>query len=83
MGNGLDGSDSIPGNASFFLLHSVQTGSGAYPVSYPMGIGGFSQGVKPAGCEADHSLLSSAEVKNRGAIPPLPPYVFMARCLIN
>jgi hypothetical protein len=25
----------------FSLLHSVQTDSGAHPVSYPMGTGGF------------------------------------------
>jgi hypothetical protein len=33
-------------------------------------------------CEADHSLPSSAEVKNGGAIPPLPHYVFMIWCVI-
>jgi hypothetical protein len=31
-----------------------------------------SQGVKWQGCETDHSPPSSAEVKNDGAIPPLP-----------
>jgi hypothetical protein len=31
-----------------------------------------SLGVKGQGREADHSLPSSAEVKNGGAIPPLP-----------
>jgi hypothetical protein len=29
-------------------------------------------GSKVAGCQADHSPPSSAEVKNGGAIPPLP-----------
>jgi hypothetical protein len=29
-------------------------------------------GLKWQGCEADHSLPSSAEVKNGGALPPLP-----------
>jgi hypothetical protein len=29
-------------------------------------------GIKRQGREADHSLLSSAEFKNSGAIPPLP-----------
>jgi hypothetical protein len=29
-------------------------------------------GVKQSGHEADHSLPSSAEVKNGGALPPLP-----------
>jgi hypothetical protein len=40
-------------------------------------------GVKRPACEADHSPPSSADVRNGGAIPPLPPYVFMAWCLIN
>jgi hypothetical protein len=43
----------------FSLLYSVQTGSGAHTASYPER-------------EADHSLPSSADVKNDGAIPPLP-----------
>jgi hypothetical protein len=50
----------------------MQRDSGAHPASYPMGTGGFSPGVKRPGREADHSLPSIAEVKNDGAIPPLP-----------
>ena len=34
--------------------------------------------VKQEGSEADRSPQSSAQVKNGGNIPPLPPYVFMA-----
>jgi hypothetical protein len=34
--------------------------------------GAFSPGVKWQGREADHSLSSSADVKNGGAVPPLP-----------
>jgi hypothetical protein len=30
------------------------------------------KGLSDSGCEADHSLPSSAEVKNGGAIPPHP-----------
>jgi hypothetical protein len=33
----------------FSLLHIVQTGSGAYLASYPMGTGGFFLGGKVAG----------------------------------
>jgi hypothetical protein len=46
-------------------VDSVQTGSGAYPASYPMGTGGPLPGgkVRP-GRDADHSPTSSAEVKN-------------------
>jgi hypothetical protein len=43
----------------------VQTGSGAYPASYPMGTGGsFLGGKARSGRDADHSPPSSAEVKN-------------------
>jgi hypothetical protein len=36
-GYGLDGPGSIPSAATFSVLHSVQTDSGAHPVTYPMG----------------------------------------------
>jgi hypothetical protein len=45
----------------FSLFHSVQTGSGAHPTSNPKGTRALSPG-----------LISSAEIKNAGAIPPLP-----------
>jgi hypothetical protein len=52
------------GAGNFSLRHSVQTGSGAHPASYPMGgTRGSFPGVKRPGCEADHSPPSSAEVK--------------------
>jgi hypothetical protein len=38
-------------------------------------------GVKWPGHEADHSPPSSAEVKECGALPPLPQFVFIAWCL--
>jgi hypothetical protein len=42
--HGLDGRNSIPGKDKrlFFLLYSVQTGSGAHPPTYPVGTGGLS-----------------------------------------
>jgi hypothetical protein len=59
------------GAKDFSLFHSVQTGSGYHPASYPMGTGGsFHEGN-----ETDHSPPSSAEVKNDGAIPP-PPHTY-------
>jgi hypothetical protein len=59
---------SNPGRGwKFFLLHSVQTGSGAHPASYPMGAR-----VKWPGCDDDHSPPSIAEMKNASPIPPLP-----------
>jgi hypothetical protein len=60
------------------LLHSIQTDSEAHPVSYPMGTGGsFPWGIKQQRRQADHSSPSSAEVKEGGAIPPLP-HIFIA-----
>jgi hypothetical protein len=49
MGYELDGQGSIPGKGkNCSLLHSVQTGSEAYPASYPMGTGGSFPGSKSA-----------------------------------
>jgi hypothetical protein len=57
----------------FSLLRSLQTGSGAHPTSYAMDIVRLLPlGVKRPGLEADHSPPSSVEIKNDGAIPPLP-----------
>jgi hypothetical protein len=43
----------------------VQTRSEIQPASYPMGIGGpFLGGKARPGRDADHSMTSSAEVKN-------------------
>jgi hypothetical protein len=40
MGYRMDSRDSIPGRGKrFSLLHSIQTGSGIHPASYPMGAG--------------------------------------------
>jgi hypothetical protein len=50
------------GDKRFSLLRSVQTGSGAHPSSH-------TPRVKRLGREADHSILSSAEAMNGGAIP--------------
>jgi hypothetical protein len=51
------------GAGNFSHHHRVQNGSGAHAVSYPMGTSGSFPGVKRPGREADHSPLSSAEVK--------------------
>jgi hypothetical protein len=60
------------GARDFSLFHSVQTASGARSVSYPMGTGSSFPGATRPGCEADHYLPCSAEVKNNTAIPSLP-----------
>jgi hypothetical protein len=46
-------------------------------------MGDISLEVKLLGLEADHSPPSSAEVKNVWSYTSTPPYVFMARCLIE
>jgi hypothetical protein len=45
--------------------------------------GTLSLGVKRQGREADHSLPSSAEVKNAWSYTFTPQYVFMAWCLVK
>jgi hypothetical protein len=65
LGNGLgDCLNPERGNKIFSLCYWVQTGSLAHPSSYPVGITTLSPGVVQLVCEADHSRLSSAEVKN-------------------
>jgi hypothetical protein len=56
-----------PGNESRWeaiFSAPVQTGSGNHPASYTMGIVSFSR-VKRLGCGVDHTLPSSAEIKER------------------
>jgi hypothetical protein len=59
------------GERDISLLHS-ETGSVVHPASYPMGARNSFLGGKAAGGEPDRSPPSNAEVKNGGAIPPLP-----------
>jgi hypothetical protein len=58
-----------------FLLHSVQTDSGAHPASYPMGPGGTFPGSKAAGVKLTTHFHLVPRSRNGGAIPPLPIYV--------
>jgi hypothetical protein len=69
----------LTGTRSFFL-NKFQSGSGAHPASYPLGIGAISAGVKRPGREVNHLPLSSAKVKNSGVIPPLPLPLHMPSC---
>jgi hypothetical protein len=61
----------LAGKIGSSVLHSVQTGSGAHPHSYPMGTGVIILEVKRPGREDDRSPPSNAAVKNGGTIPPL------------
>jgi hypothetical protein len=73
MGCWLDGRVSIPGSGKrFYSTPQRPDRLWAHPSTSPMGTGGSFPGGKAAGREADHSPLSSAEVKNGGAVPPLP-----------
>jgi hypothetical protein len=57
----------------FSILHSLQMGSEATQPAIQWVSGALFPGVTGQGVESDHSLPSSAEVKNDRAIPPLPP----------
>jgi hypothetical protein len=57
------------GAGNFSLHHRVQTGSGAYPASYPMD----TRGSFPGGREDDHSSPYSAKVKNAWSYTSAPP----------
>jgi hypothetical protein len=71
-GYGLDDLDSIPGSEKNSLLQSVQTSFGVNAAFYTRGAGHSFPGVKRPRREIDHSPLSSDEVRNGGAISPLP-----------
>jgi hypothetical protein len=75
----MDDCRSIPGRGGNFSLHCwVQTGSGAHPASYPLGIRGSFLGVKWLDHEAGHSLPTSAQVRNAWSYMSTPPYILMA-----
>jgi hypothetical protein len=63
----------VPVDLEYFLVHIVQTGTGAHPASYTMVTGDFSPGVKRPGRETDHSPPASAEVKNMWIYTSIPP----------
>jgi hypothetical protein len=79
---GRPGFDSLNWQGRDFFIAPYQTGSGARPVSYPMGTGALSL-VKRPGREADHSSASSAEVKNALNYTSTLPYVFLAWYLVK
>jgi hypothetical protein len=72
------------GAGDFSLQYRVQSGSGAHPTSYPMGTrGSFPGGKSGWGVKLTTQLLLVLRSKMRGAILPLPQYVFMAWCLVK
>jgi len=68
-------------NGIFSLDHSVQTGSGAHQASCPMGTGDLSR-RRGRGAKLTTHLHLVPRLRKRGAIPPLPQYVFMTWCLV-
>jgi hypothetical protein len=72
----------IPVGAGNYSQHRIQTGSGAHPVSYPMGTKGSFPWGKAAG---GWSYLppSSAEVKNAWSYTSTPQYTSMAWCSVS
>jgi hypothetical protein len=70
---------SSAGAKDFSFIPFVQTGSGAHPASCTMGTGGPFPGAKAQpGRDADHSLPSRSEVKNKYELyllsPQAPPW---------
>jgi hypothetical protein len=61
----------ISTNGSEILSYTCESYSVGTWGSFPVG--------KAAGCEADHSPPTSAEVKNTWVYISTPPYVFMAQ----
>jgi hypothetical protein len=73
MGYGPDGQGAIPNRSKIFLLSiafRLALGPTQPPIQWTLGA--ISPWVNWPGREADYSLPSSTEVKNGGAIPPLP-----------
>jgi hypothetical protein len=66
-GCGLDGPGSISGRGKIFSFHQCLN---LCPTQWVLGA--LTTGVQRQVCEADHSHPSNAEVKNGGAVPPLP-----------
>jgi hypothetical protein len=66
-----EGQGSVPEKGQIFLFFIA---SKAHTQCILVAI---SPGIKRQVREADHTPPSSTEVKNGGAIPPLPPDVFM------
>jgi hypothetical protein len=70
---GLDSRGSIPGRGKLFLFYPQRPDWLWGPPNLLFnGYRGSFPGLKRPGLEADHSPPSSADVKNSGAVSPLP-----------
>jgi hypothetical protein len=73
-------------NPYLFIIHlayAVRTLPPPPTISYPMGKGGTSLGIKREEREADHPPPSSAEFKNAWSYTSTPSYVFIAWYLVK
>jgi hypothetical protein len=85
MGYILNGRGSISSRSRiiFFLIHSVQTGSGTHPASCPMGIRDYYPGDKTARPWSWPLISIWCRWQDWRSYASTLPYVFMAWCLIN
>ena len=67
----------------FALLHNIEFCSGAHTAPYPMCTGGLLQTRRGKGMKFTAYLHVAPRIKFQGAIPPLPPHVVMAWCLME
>jgi hypothetical protein len=84
-GYGLDGRGSTPAKArDFCVLHSIQTGSGAYSATYPMVNGDSSREVKRQGNEADHTpvLVLKSRMVELSLQPPYGCVAYLIRGVV-
>jgi hypothetical protein len=73
IGYALDGRSSISGRGKRFdSIPQRQDRLWGHPASYPTSTRGLSRWLKRSESEADNSPPSSPDVKNCGAVPPLP-----------
>jgi hypothetical protein len=73
------------GTGNFSLHHRVQTGSGTYRVSYPMGTNGSFPGDKVAGAWnwplPQYDLIAWCSIKKKGTVRILPLSLRFTCCL--
>jgi hypothetical protein len=62
----------LAGIPDVYLLHNVQTDFGAHPASYTVGTGALPPEVERMMSETDHSLPSSADIKNAWSYASTP-----------
>jgi hypothetical protein len=80
---GVLGFDSRRGLGIFLFTAASRVALGPTQPPIQWVSGALSLGVKRPGREANHSLPSSAEIKNAWSYIPLPQYSFMAWCSVN